>query len=98
MALKSEKGQTIVEYILLMVVAFSLVLTFYNSTFFKSIFGKDGKLGQKAKSQAEFAYRHGFQSTEPDIPVGNRDINIHPTYSDQGAGTTRFFGPKMSYP
>lgn len=98
MALKSEKGQTVVEYILLMVVAFSLALTFYNSRFFKSVFGKDGKLGTKVKSQTEFAFRHGYQSTEQDIPADNKEITIHPTYSDTEAGSTRFFGPRKNYP
>jgi len=98
MVLKNEKGQTAVEYILLMVVATSLALTFYNSRRFKEIFGNDGKLGARIKTQTESAFRHGYSSNQADIAPGNRDVSVHPTYSDQAAGTTRFFGPRRNYP
>lgn len=98
MVLKNENGQTAVEYILLMVVATSLALTFYNSAAFKSIFGNEGKLGKRIKTQTEFAFRHGYSSNQPDVSPNNREISIHPTYSDQEAGSTRFFGPRRNYP
>jgi hypothetical protein len=97
--LNSEKGQTVVEYILLFSVAISLVLTFYKSTAFKRIFGEQGKLGTQVKAQGEFAYRHAYSRNKPasDIDRDNLDGAIHPSYADVDKGGTRFFGPKSSY-
>lgn len=100
--LKSERGQTLVEYILLLVVAMSLLLTFYRSEAFRRLFGERGEVGARLKEQNEFAYRHAFYSSGPerlrleDIPKDNKDISIHPSYAEPGVGT-RFFGPKEAY-
>lgn len=100
--LKSERGQTLVEYILLLVVAVSLALTFYRSEAFRRLFGERGEIGAKIKNQNEFAYRHAFYSSGPgrtvleDVPRDNKDISIHPSYAEPGVGT-RFFGPKEAY-
>ncbi|NDH07586.1 hypothetical protein EBX93_17005 [bacterium] len=42
---KSQKGQTLVEYILLLVVAASLMMTFYRSKAFRRLFGEKGEIG-----------------------------------------------------
>ncbi len=100
--MKNQNGQTVVEYILLIVVAVSLVMTVYRSNTFKRLFGEQGEIGKKMKQQNEFAYRHAFYGTGPtgnmiqDIPRDNKDVSIHPSYSEQGVGT-RFFGPKEPY-
>lgn len=98
MVLKSERGQTMVEYILLLVVAVSLVLTFYNSKAFQRLFGEQGEVAQNIKSESEFSYRHAFVRGKPaaDIPI-QRDISEHPSYKDLSSGKTRFFGPKDPY-
>lgn len=102
MVLKNEQGQTMVEYMLLMFVAVSFVLTFYNSATFKKIFGEQGVLGTKVKSQTEFAYRHAFSSSGPtrerpaDVARDNKNGAIHPSYADL-KGETRFFGPREGY-
>lgn len=98
MVLKNSKGQTLVEYILLLAVVTSLVATFFNSALFKRFFGKGGSVGQTIKANSEFAYRHAlFKSgTGVDIPRGNRDITQHPSYTD--GSNTRFFGPVKPYP
>lgn len=102
MELRNQRGQTLVEYILLLSVAVSLVLTFYNSAAFKRIFGEQGTFGAKIKYQSEFAYRHAFTTSGPghtrpsDVAQDNKDGSIHPSYSDL-QGETRFFGPKKGY-
>lgn len=100
MEIRNNKGQTLVEYILLLVVAVSLVMTVYNSQAFKRIFGEQGEIGNKMKTQNEFSYRHAFafksDGSVTDIPPDNREISIHPSYAEPGAGT-RFFGPKEPY-
>lgn len=99
MVLKSERGQTMVEYILLLVVAVSLVLTFYNSKAFQRLFGERGEVAQNIKSESEFSYRHAFVRGKPDVDVPlQRDITEHPSYTNLNTGETRFFGPKQPYP
>jgi Flp pilus assembly pilin Flp len=102
-SLNSEQGQTVVEYILLLVVAISLVMTFYNSSAYRRLFGEQGLIGVKIKSQSEFSYRHAFTASGPsrerpdDVDRRNRDGSIHPSYADTANGETRFFGPQGAY-
>jgi hypothetical protein len=101
MEIKSQRGQTVVEYILLMVVAISLVLTFYKSAAFKRLFGEQGMMGRQVKSQTEYSYRHASPKRDPntaDISKTNKDGASHPSYADLENGGTRFFGPKRGYP
>lgn len=101
MEIKSQSGQTLVEYILLLVVAASLVLTLYRSETFRKIFGEQGLLGQQIKSQSEYSYRHAGPKRSPETTDVARDYTdgaTHPSYSDPDSGSTRFFGPKRAYP
>ncbi len=93
----NQKGQTIVEYILLIVVVITLVMTFYKSSFFKKFFGEEGKLGEKMKTQNEFSYRHAFYKPGfQDNSREEKDITGHPSYKGDNE-PTRFFGPKEAY-
>jgi hypothetical protein len=95
MVINNQKGQSVVEYILLLAVVISLVTTFYNSKMFQRLFGENGSLGTTIKTEAEFGYRHAFlRNHGADQPI-YQGTN-HPSYSDGGA--TRFFGPKDPYP
>lgn len=96
-AVKQQKGQTLVEYMLLLSVVAMIVLTFYKSKLFQKYFGNRGLIGQTIKTRSEFAYRHGYMGTEDTFPKGSRDGANHPTYADP-AGGSRFFGPKEKYP
>lgn len=100
MEIKSQKGQTLVEYILLLAVAVSLVLTIYRSKAFKKLFGEQGLLGLQIKQQNEYSYRHAGpkKGTGADISRTNKEGNSHPSYTDPDVGGTRFFGPKAGYP
>lgn len=103
MEVTNQRGQTVVEYILLLVVAISLVLTFYNSEAFRRLFGDQGTVGMRIKRESEFSYRHAYgvdystQAIPNDVNVGSRDITQHPSYWDPKNGGTRFFGPKDPY-
>jgi type II secretory pathway component PulJ len=98
MELRSERGQSLVEYILLIAVVISLVLTLYQSAAFRRLFGTQGALGTRMKSQSEFSYRHAYMSRDNvDIDRANREGAIHPSYHDTVNGGTRFFGPKEPY-
>lgn len=98
--LPAERGQTLVEYILLLAVVVSLVLTFYNSEAYRRLFGSKGKLAKTIKDEGEFAYRQAYphSATPGTVPnAGERDITQFPSYKSP-AGDTRFFGPKNPYP
>lgn len=95
--MKQQKGQTLVEYMLLLSVVAVIVLTFYKSKLFQKYFGNRGLIGQTIKTRSEFAYRHGYMGTEDTFAKGSRDGASHPTYADP-AGGSRFFGPKEKYP
>ena len=98
MEISKQKGQTMVEYILLLAVSVSLIVTFVNSDFFKRIFGSQGSLGRMMKEENQFAYRHAFiKNRSGDISRTNMDGRAHPSYY-QPSGDTRFFGPKDPYP
>ncbi|WPU65589.1 hypothetical protein [Peredibacter starrii] len=103
MEIKNQRGQTMVEYILLLAVVVSLVLTFYNSEAYRRLFGSQGKFGTKIKQDSEFAYRHAYLSKnqdgsiDPDVSIGEKDITAHPSYYDIKNSGTRFFGPKDPY-
>jgi Flp pilus assembly pilin Flp len=97
--LKNQKGQTAVEYILLLAVSTSLVMTLYRSQLFQKFFGPNGQLGQKIKVQTEFGYRHAYY--DPNItnePALYEQAADHPSYYDSSLGEGRFFGPKDLYP
>jgi Flp pilus assembly pilin Flp len=104
MVLKSQRGQTMVEYILLLAVVISLVTTFYRSALYNRLFGKNGMIGETMKTKTEFAYRHAFATDRrnggqtADISKTNRSINVHPSYVEPGAGITRFFTSSEAYP
>ncbi len=98
MDLRNQQGQTVVEYILLLAVAVSLVLTFFNSAAYRRLFGSQGSVGMRIKSESEFAYRHAFvKPGAPDIARDNKDGSIHPSYYDADNNSTRFFGPREGY-
>lgn len=90
----NQKGQSTVEYILLLTVVALTVMSIFKSKYFTENFGKDGKILQSYKTQFEHAYRNGF-------PYDGKDDydydNMHPTYSN-GGGESRFFISKDAYP
>lgn len=95
--MKQQKGQTLVEYILLLSVVTAILLTFYKSRLFQRYFGNAGLIGQTIKTRSEFAYRHAYMGTTDTHPKNSRDGATHPTYDDPDSGS-RFFGPREKYP
>lgn len=87
------------EYILLLAVAMSLVITFYRSAAFKRFFGEQGELAQVYKQEAEWGYRHGHLNgryTESNAPKTSAEQ--HSSYYNSNVGATRFFAPSDPYP
>lgn len=87
------------EYILLLAVAMSLVVTFYRSATFQRFFGEQGELGQMYKQESEWGYRHGHLNgryTEDNSPKNSAEE--HSSYYNGNLSQTRFFGPSDNYP
>ena len=98
MRVRNQDGQTVVEYILLLVVAISLVTTFYNSDVYKRLFGDKGLLGATYKREAEGSYQHALAPKKQDALAGPGSIADHTSYYNKSKNDTRFFGPKDRYP
>jgi Flp pilus assembly pilin Flp len=98
MVLRKQDGQTVVEYILLLAVAVSLVMTFYNSDTYRKLFGNQGSIGKAMKDETEFSYRHAYGKNGSPADLPPYQGNNHPSYFNQESGQTRFFGPKDNYP
>ncbi len=95
--IKRESGQTVVEYILLLAVAISLVMTFYNSAAYNRLFGAQGSLGMSLKEESEFGYRHAFLLGRTPAMLPPYVGPLHPSYYDDKNNSTRFFGPRDPY-
>lgn len=98
MEIKNQQGQTVVEYILLLAVAMSLIVTFYRSATFQRFFGTQGELGKLYKLDAEWGYRHASmtgRATETNEPKSSAEE--HASYYNAGKSQTHFFGPSDAY-
>ena len=104
--LRNTKGQSTVEYVLLLGVIVLLVLSVIRSKAFKDFLGDEGKIFVAYKDYMECSYhlpmpcdRLGKSgSTESEVKsLINGYKGTHPGYTP-GAGTeTRFFGPIVEY-
>jgi hypothetical protein len=98
MDVKNQRGQTVVEYILLLAVAMSLIITFYRSATFQRFFGTQGELGRLYKLEAEWGYRHASmtgRATETNEPKASAEE--HASYYNEDKSMTHFFGANDPY-
>lgn len=93
--LKNQKGQSVVEYILLLLVVVVLSNAVFKSDLFLDFVGPDSDFFQKLKIQTEYAYRHGVNHQIDDDSNYN---DRHHTYTNPQSGATRFFTNKVAYP
>ena len=91
-----EKGQSTLEYLLLMFVVVVLCIALFKSDAFKQFMGKDSDRFKAIIARMEYSYRHGRDSlTEKD------DLSTfinHPTFYNKEENKSRFFSPKSKYP
>lgn len=86
-----DKGQSTVEYILLLAVIISLVTFVFNSDGFQALFGDNGQFANVYKRELEYSYRQGrFGRLRFQTP--NYKSGQHDSYNE------RFFGAKDAYP
>ncbi len=98
MVVKNQQGQTVVEYILLLAVAMSLIVTFYRSATFQRFFGTQGELGRLYKLDSEWGYRHASmtgRATELNEPKASAEQ--HASYYNEAKGKSHFFGASDPY-
>lgn len=92
----NHRGQSTVEYILLLAVVVSLIFTITSSQRFKDLLGEGGSFATTMKSEMEWNYRFASQ--------GRSSVNtiifpnaFHPAYYNINRNTTRFIGPIKPY-
>lgn len=100
--LRNNRGQSIVEYILLLAVISSLGYAFYNNKRFKDfVAGKDGLFAYMRKGMS-YSYRYGVEYTK-DIDYDEKaqfeyQTNKHDTYYNPQKNISRFFSGTEAYP
>lgn len=89
-----EKGQTSVEYILLIAVIVVIATSVFKSSGFQQLFGAEGLFAKTYREEVEYSYRHTLGGrkafSEPNYSGSNHD-------SYKGGGQTRFFGAVEKY-
>ncbi len=97
--LNSQKGQSAVEYVLLLAVVMSLFVSVFNSNRFQAFFGEDSDffnaIARKMKQDYRYATNVSFADDVDPAPVAN-----HPSFSQPDGSSSRFFGyaPGQDYP
>jgi hypothetical protein len=95
--LLNKKGQSTVEYVLLMAVVLTFMTTVWNSKAFEDFFGKDSKFFVAFANSVRVNYR--FAANVPlDTDIGDSVSGRHPSFTS--GSTTRFFthGKDEGYP
>ncbi len=92
----NNKGQSTIEYLLLLVVIASLAATVFNSDAFRNIFGKDSSFFAIMQRRIQFTYRHGLEG-EKDDTFNYGDGSAHHSYFSQENSNSRFFLPLEGY-
>jgi hypothetical protein len=93
----NKRGQSTVEYILLLAVVISLIYVVINSVRFKELMGQGGTLGTNMRLEAEWNYRfakprNGLTTTWSGVTAD------HPSYWNSTRSATHFIGPLKPYP
>ncbi len=100
--LTNKRGQTVVEYILLLAVISSLSYAFYNNKRFKNFLaGKDGMFFMMKKG-ISYSYRYGIEYN-PEVPFESKmeyeyGSNGHDTYFNAKDNKSHFFSGADVYP
>ncbi len=98
MVLRNERGQAVVEYLLLLVVVVMLANTFFRSDAFIDTLGENSSLFETLAKEIEFSYRYGSSyngtSTYNDFPAASGG---HESYF-RDASNSRFFVPLEANP
>lgn len=89
--LKSDSGQSTVEYILLLAVVVVLMSTVLNNQRFKSFFGDDSAFFTAIATRISMTFRYATNVSEADN-ISNTPVKNHPSFVSPDGSSTRFFG------
>jgi len=93
----NNRGQSAVEYILLMAVLAALSLGVLRSPLFKDLLGNNSVFFKTLGSRVQFSYRHGFEGqTESDS--FNYGTATHQSYWNLDENRSRIFLNSDKYP
>jgi len=100
--LRSKKGQSVVEYILLLAVLSSLAFAVFNNRRFKDFMGGEKGFFLSLRKGIEYSYRYG-RPVSPDEDVDaslsyEYQSKEHDTYYNKKETKSRFFGGITAYP
>lgn len=96
LALKAQRGQTLVEYLLLLFLVIGATFLLLRSPFFKQ-FTAQGEWVEQLMASIQFSYRHGLPGKVIETyPANYNEANHRSFVSEQNE--TRFFGPADEYP
>jgi hypothetical protein len=87
-SLATQKGQSVVEYVMLMAVVGTFVTTLMNSALIKDLLGPNSSFFNAMRSYTEVTYQYGHNS-----PTRNQDYStggVHDTYAIS-PGMSRFW-------
>lgn len=93
----NKRGQSTVEYILLLSVVVSLIYVVINSTRFKELMGEGGTLGTNMRLESEWHYRFAKPRNGLTTTWSGTSAD-HPSYWNSARGATHFIGPLQPYP
>ncbi len=86
--MRNNRGQSMVEYILLVLVIVVTIRTLVKSELVQSIFGPNGKFTSAIGKQMEHTYQHGYSGPRYQGVIDYGTVN-HPGYKN--GGESRFF-------
>ncbi|MCF8058240.1 MAG: hypothetical protein K9K67_03025 [Bacteriovoracaceae bacterium] len=89
--LKNQKGQSTVEYVLLLVVVVSVFLTVFNSRKFQAFFGEDSDFFTAIAQKMKQDYRYAT-NVSPADDVDTSPVPNHPSFAQPDGSASRFFG------
>jgi hypothetical protein len=87
------KGQSLIEYLMLLSVIMILGFSIFNSDKFKKMTGADSEVFNSYKRHIEYTYMHGLSGSSNGANIKPDYIKIHDTYWNNEKNTTHFFTP-----
>jgi hypothetical protein len=94
---QAQKGQSVIEYVLLLAVVMFLVATIFRSQLFTDLFGQDSSFFAALKERMEYGYRYTHGGLEAGSGRVDQSADAHPSYRESGgsrfAGATSPYGP-----
>lgn len=94
---KNERGQTTVEYILILFVIITVYALVLKNPRLKQ-FMSGGTVIEELANYMQYCYRHALPGNIKETYPAFYQSPTHQSYSGGASGSTRFFGPKQGYP